>query len=67
MIAAIYARKSTARPATARVRERRRGNPMSVEMVMTRESFDCLEKLIPNEVSEGLQAPGGLTVRGDRL
>jgi hypothetical protein len=64
MIAAIYARKSTARPATARVRERRRGNPMSVEMVMTRESFDCLEKLIPNEVSEGMQAPVFLQASG---
>jgi hypothetical protein len=64
MIAAIYARKSTARPATARVRERRRGNPMSVEIVMTRESFDCLEKLIPKEVSEGMQAPVFLQASG---
>ncbi len=64
MIAAIYARKSTARPATARVRERRRENPMSVEIVMTRESFDCLEKLIPKEVSEGMQAPVFLQASG---
>ena len=30
---------------------------MNVEIVMTRESFDCLEKLIPREVSEGMPAP----------
>jgi hypothetical protein len=30
---------------------------MSVEIVMTRESFDCLEKRIPKEVSEGMPAP----------
>jgi hypothetical protein len=30
---------------------------MSVEIVMTRESFDRLEKLIPKAVSEGMPAP----------
>ena len=37
---------------------------MSVEIVMTRESFDCLEKLIPKEVSEGMQAPVFLQAAG---
>jgi len=37
---------------------------MSVEIVMTRESFDCLEKLIPKEVSEGMQAPVFLQASG---
>jgi hypothetical protein len=40
------------------------GKPMSVEIVMTRESFDCLEKLIPKEVSEGMQAPVFLQASG---
>jgi hypothetical protein len=31
---------------------------MSVEIVMTRESFDCLEKLIPKEVVRGHAGPG---------
>jgi hypothetical protein len=56
MIAAIYARKSTD--------QNGRGDPMSVEIVMTRESFDCLEKLIPKEVSEGMQAPVFLQASG---
>ena len=30
---------------------------MSLEIVMTRASFDCLEKLIPKDVSEGMPAP----------
>jgi hypothetical protein len=37
---------------------------MSVEIVMTRESFDCLEKLIPREVSEGMPAPVFLQASG---
>ena len=37
---------------------------MRVEIVMTRESFDCLEKLIPKEVSEGMQAPVFLQASG---
>jgi hypothetical protein len=37
---------------------------MSVEIVMTRESFDCREKLIPREVSEGMQAPVFLQASG---
>jgi hypothetical protein len=37
---------------------------MSVEIVMTRESFDCLEKLIPKEVSESMQAPVFLQASG---
>jgi hypothetical protein len=30
---------------------------MSVEIVMTRESYDCLEKLIPEGLSERMEAP----------
>jgi hypothetical protein len=37
---------------------------MSVEIVMTRESFDGLEKLIPKEVSEGMQTPVFLQASG---
>jgi hypothetical protein len=37
---------------------------MNVEIVMTRESFDCLEKLIPKELSEGMQAPVFLQASG---
>jgi hypothetical protein len=37
---------------------------MSVEIVMTRESFDCLEKLIPREMSEGMPAPVFLQASG---
>jgi hypothetical protein len=37
---------------------------MSMEIVMTRESFDCLEKLVPKEVSEGMQAPVFLQASG---
>lgn len=37
---------------------------MSLEIVMTRESFDCLEKLIPDELSEGMQAPVFLQASG---
>jgi hypothetical protein len=37
---------------------------MSLEIVMTRESFDCLEKLIPVELSESMQAPVFLQASG---
>ena len=30
---------------------------MSVEIVMTRESFDCLEKLVPEGLAERMEAP----------
>ena len=36
---------------------------MSVEIVMTRESFDCLEKLVPEGLAERMGGTAGLPPR----
>jgi hypothetical protein len=58
MIAAIHARRSADQAGDGRGEARtKEESPMSLEIVMARESFDCLEKLVPEGLSERMEAP----------